>query len=55
MNDVNVVLMMVLCTMIGFTMGNVYGQNKIKSLIQDLITRMINGLKQEQQKPGSRP
>ena len=47
MNQVNVILMMILCTMIGFAIGNVYGQNKIKMLIQDLITKMGNALKTE--------
>lgn len=45
MNEVNTILMMILCAMIGFAIGNVYGQNKIKMLIQDLITRMMNGIK----------
>lgn len=47
MNQVNTILMMILCVMIGFAIGNVYGQNKIKMLIQDLITKMGNALKTE--------
>jgi len=55
MNEVNTVLMMILCAMIGFAIGNVYGQNKIKMLIQDLLTRMTNGLKSSDAKRTDSP
>ena len=45
MNTVNIVLMIVLAVMIGFAMGNVYGQQKMKMIFNDLLNKLTNGMK----------
>jgi hypothetical protein len=39
------VLLAILTTIIGFSIGNVYGQQKMKMILSDLITKMTDGLK----------
>ena len=45
MTTMNTVLMMILCAMIGFAIGNAWGQIKIKRLFSTLIEQLTNGLK----------
>lgn len=45
MNTLNLVLMIVLSAMIGFAMGNVYGQQKMKIIFNSLLDKLANGLK----------
>jgi hypothetical protein len=37
--------MIVLAVMIGFSMGNVYGQQKMKMIFNDLLNKLTNGMK----------
>lgn len=45
MNTVNIVLMVILAAMIGFAIGNVWGQAKVKSLFSNLLDQLTKGLK----------
>jgi hypothetical protein len=38
-------LMIILAVMIGFAMGNVYGQQKMKMIFNDLLNKLTNGMK----------
>lgn len=44
MSTVNIVLMTVLAAMIGFGIGNAYGQQKMKIILNDLIKKFMDGL-----------
>lgn len=45
MSTVNIVLMMILSVFIGFAMGNVWGQAKMKALFKNLLDKLSEGLK----------
>ena len=45
MNTVNIVLMVVLAAMIGFAIGNVWGKETMRRIMQGLINQIIDGLK----------
>lgn len=44
MNSINLVLMSILCTMIGFAIGNVWGKEIMKRTLSELLQKMIDGL-----------
>ena len=44
MSTVNLVLMIILATTIGFAMGNVYGQAKMKAIFNDLLNKLTENL-----------
>ena len=44
MDTLNIVLMMVLCAMIGFAIGNVYGRETMKKTFQSVIDNIMKGL-----------
>lgn len=45
LNDVNTVLMIVLCTIIGFIIGSAWGQFKTKQMLRELLDRLISSMK----------
>lgn len=45
MSTVNIVLMVVLAAIIGFAMGNTYGQAKMKVLFTDLLNKLTDNMK----------
>lgn len=45
MSTVNLVLMIVLSAMIGFAIGNAYGQARMKLIVNNLLEKMTAGLK----------
>lgn len=45
MDTLNIVLMMVLCVMIGFAIGNIYGKEAMKKTFQSVIDNIVKGLK----------
>lgn len=45
MDTLNIVLMMVLCVMIGFAIGNIYGKETMKKTFQSVIDNIVKGLK----------
>jgi len=44
MNTVNIVLGMVLCAMIGFAIGNVWGRETMKRIFEGLLDQMTKNL-----------
>ena len=44
MNSINLVLRSILCTMIGFAIGNVWGKETMKRTLSELLQKMIDGL-----------
>lgn len=44
MNTINLVLMCILCTMIGFAIGNIWGKETMKRTLSELLQKMIDGL-----------
>ena len=44
MNTINLVLMCILCVMIGFAIGNVWGKETMKRTFSELLKKMIDGL-----------
>lgn len=44
MNTINLVLMCILCAMIGFAIGNVWGKETMKRTLSELLQKMIDGL-----------
>lgn len=51
MEPVNQILMMVLCTMIGFGIGNAWGKATMKHLFSELLNKLTEGLKLAANKP----
>lgn len=45
MNTVNIVLMMILCAMIGFALGNIWGKEVMKKTLSGLLKQLIEGMK----------
>lgn len=45
MDTVNLVLMMVLCAMIGFAIGNAWGKATMKHMFSELLNKLTEGLK----------
>ena len=45
MNTVNIILMVILAAMIGFAIGNVWGKEVMRRIMQGLINQVIDGLK----------
>ena len=45
MSTVNIILMAVLCAMIGFAIGNVYGRESMKKTVATLFDSLTKGLK----------
>ena len=45
MTTINIVLMCVLCVMIGFAIGNVWGKEMMKKTFSDLMSNLTEGLK----------
>ena len=50
MNTVNIVLMMVLCTIIGFTIGNAWGRTAMKKAFMNLLDEITKEIKVRQEK-----
>ena len=44
MNTANIILMCILCVMIGFAIGNIWGKETMKRTFSDLLKKMIDGL-----------
>lgn len=51
MDNVNQILMMVLCVMIGFGIGNAWGKATMKHLFSELLNKLTEGLKLAAGKP----
>lgn len=49
MNTVNTVLMMVLCAIIGFSIGNAWGRYAMKQAFMSLVEEILNGLKMKKE------
>ena len=45
MSTVNIVLMAILCAMIGFAIGNIYGRESMKKTVASLFDSLTKGLK----------
>ena len=45
LSTLNLVLTIVLTAMIGFAIGNAYGQTKMKMILNDLIKKMTDGIR----------
>lgn len=49
MNTVNTVLMMVLCAIIGFAIGNAWGRYAMKQAFMNLVEQILDGLKMKKE------
>ena len=45
MSTLNIVLMAILCTIIGFAMGNIWGKESMKRIFSSMLDQMTKGLK----------
>lgn len=45
MNTLNQVLTIILSAILGFAIGNAYGQTKMKMILNDLIDKVTKGLR----------
>lgn len=52
MDTVNMILMMVLCAMIGFAIGNVCGKESMKRIFSTLLDQMLKGIQSAGGKTG---
>ena len=44
MNTINLILMLALCTMIGFGIGNAWGKETMKRTFNEVIKQLTNGM-----------